>query len=177
MRRDELARLGIQLPVLPTIALGGLPGGAGWAARLERIGLDVVASGASPDTAESWAAARAEVPHRPVKGIGGDPLELDLVGCRIVETSGYVPDDVYRLGPDEAIIPAVVGTDPAVEDLNDVGRAILRAAREGMASELWAAATPGLHLLPPEVVEAKLAALVEGARQARLALAKEQFDL
>jgi hypothetical protein len=177
MRRDALARLGIQLPVLPTIALGGLPGGAGWAARLERIGLDVVASGASPDTPETWAAARAEVPHRPVKGIAGDVGALDLVGCRIVETSSRVPDDVYRLGPDEAIIPAVVGTDPAVEDFNDVGRAILRAAREGMASELWAAATPGLHLLPPEVVEAKLAALVEGARQARLALAKEQFDL
>lgn len=177
MRRDELARLGIQLPVLPTVALGGLPGGAGWAARLERIGLDVVASGAGADTPETWAAARAQVPHRPVKAIAGDPLALDLVGCRIVETAGHVPDGVYRLGPDEAIIPAVVGTDPAVEDLNDVGRAILRAAREGTASALWAVATAGLHLHAPEVAEAKLAALVEGARQARLALAKEQFDL
>ena len=177
MRRDELARLGIQLPVLPTVALGGLPGGAGWAARLERIGLDVVASGAAPDTAETWAAARAEVPHRPVKGIAGDALALDLVGCRIVETAGHVPDGAYRLGPDEALIPAVVGTDPTVEDVNDVGVAILRAAREGIASALWAVATPGLDRLDPEVVEAKLAVLVEGARQARLALAKEQFDL
>ena len=177
MRRDELARLGIQLPVLPTIALGGLPGGAGWAARLERIGLDVVASGAAEDTPETWAAARAEVPHRQVKGIAGDADALDLAGCRIIESGGYVPEGAYRLGPHEALIPAVVGTDPAVEDLNEVGVAILRAAREGTASELWAVATPGLDRLPAEVVEAKLAALVEGARQARLALAKEQFDL
>ncbi len=38
------------------------------------------------------------------------------------------------------------------------------------------AATPGLEALPEEVAEAKLAALAEGARQARLWLAKEQFD-
>ena len=49
-------------------------------------------------------------------------------------------------------------------------------AREGVASALWVAATPGLHELAEEVVEAKLTALVEGARQARLYLAKEQFD-
>jgi hypothetical protein len=52
----------------------------------------------------------------------------------------------------------------------------LERAREGAASALWVAATPGLDGLAAELAEAKLAALVEGARQARLWLAKEQFD-
>ncbi len=50
------------------------------------------------------------------------------------------------------------------------------APAQGTASALWVAATPGLDGLPEDVAEAKLAALVEGARQARLWLAKEQFD-
>ncbi|HEX2504296.1 MAG TPA: hypothetical protein VHK00_10140, partial [Miltoncostaeaceae bacterium] len=53
---------------------------------------------------------------------------------------------------------------------------VLARARQGRASALWVAATPGLDALPEEVAEAKLAVLVEGARQARLWLAKEQFD-
>jgi hypothetical protein len=38
-------------------------------------------------------------------------------------------------------------------------------------------ATPGLHALPDDVVEAKLRALCEAASQARLAIAKIQFEM
>lgn len=176
MRRDELAALGVQLPVLPTVALGGLPGG-GWAERLERLGLDVVGSGAAPDSPETWRAARDAVPHRPVKGVAGDAAALVVAGCRIIEGPGPAPGGAYLLGPGEAMVAAVDGSDPQVEDLNDVAAAALRAARAGTASALWVAATAGMDRLEPEVAAAKLAALVEGARQARLALAKEQFEL
>jgi methionine synthase II (cobalamin-independent) len=74
------------------------------------------------------------------------------------------------------VVAAVDGADPGVEDPNEVARAALARARQGTASRLWVAATAGLERLPPEVVEAKLAALAEGVRQARLWLAKEQFD-
>lgn len=176
MRRDELSALGIQLPVLPTIVLGPLPGAPGWSARLARIGLDVTASGAARDTAGSLAAARAAAPHLALKARPGDPAALDGLGALIVE-GAPAPPGTYRLGPDEGVIAAVDGACPRVEDLMDVARHALARAREGVASALWVAATPGLEGLPEEVVEAKLAALVEGARQARLYLAKEQFEL
>jgi hypothetical protein len=59
----------------------------------------------------------------------------------------------------------------------DVARVVLGVAREGVPSALWVAAGPGLEALSGELVEAKLAVLAEGARQARLYLAKEQFDI
>jgi hypothetical protein len=176
MRRDELAALGIQLPVLPAIALGPLPGPPGWAARLARIGLDVAASGAAEDTAETLAAARAAAPHLPLKALVADAGVLDGAPPLIVETAGDVPAGHYRLGPDEDVVAAVDGADPGVEDPNEVARSALARARQGTASRLWVAATAGLERLPPEAVEAKLAALAEGVRQARLWLAKEQFD-
>ncbi len=176
MRRDELAALGIQLPVLPAIALGPLPGAPAWAARLARIGLDVAASGAERDTAATIATARAAAPHLPLKARAADAGALDGLAPLIVESDGAVPAGHYRLGPDEDLIAAVDGRDGAVEDPNDVARRALARAREGTASALWVAATPGLDDLPEDVAEAKLAALVEGARQARLWLAKEQFD-
>jgi hypothetical protein len=176
MRRDELAALGIQLPVLPAIALGPLPGPSGWAARLARIGLDVAASGAAEDTAETLAGARAAAPHLPLKARLADAEFLDGAAPLIVETAGPVPPGHYRLGPDEDLVAAVAGGDPAVEDPNEVARTALARAREGTASALWVAATTGLERLPAEVAEAKLAALAEGVRQARLWLAKEQFD-
>jgi hypothetical protein len=176
VRRDELSRLGIQLPVLPTVALGALPGGPVWAERLARLGLDVVASGAAIDTPETWRAAAAAAPHRPCKGNAGDPAALADAGCRLIETRAEIGEG-YRLGPDEEVIAAVTGADPAVEDLNDIGRRVLAAARAGVASALWVVATPGLELLDAARVEAKLTALVEGTQQARLALAKEQFEL
>lgn len=177
MRRDELSRLGIQLPVLPTIVLGALPGGPVWAERLARLGLDVVASGAALDTAETWRAAAAAAPHRPCKANAADPAAVAEAGCRLIETRAEVRQGCYRLGPDEAVVAAVTGADPAVEDLNDIGRRVLAAARAGVASALWVVATPGLELLDDERVAAKLTALVEGTQQARLALAKEQFEL
>jgi hypothetical protein len=42
---------------------------------------------------------------------------------------------------------------------------------------MWVAATPGLDGLPVATVEQKLEVLVQGARQARLYLAKEQFEI
>ncbi|HSJ72846.1 MAG TPA: hypothetical protein VK904_00900 [Miltoncostaeaceae bacterium] len=176
MRRAELAALGIQLPVLPAIALGPLPGGPGWAARLARIGLDVAASGAARDTAETLAAARAAAPHLPLKARVDDPGALAGMPPLIVETAGPAPPGHYRVGADDGVVPAVDGGHPGVEDPNDVARAALGRARAGTASALWVAATAGLDRLPAEVVEAKLAALAEGVRQARLWLAKEQFD-
>jgi hypothetical protein len=171
VRRDQLAALGIQLPVLPAIALGALPGAPAWAARLARIGLDVAASGAARDTPATLAAARAAAPHLPLKARTGDAGALEGLAALIVETEGEVPDGHYRLGPDEDLVAAVDGG-----DANDVARRALARARAGAASALWVAATPGLDALPEEVAEAKLAALAEGARQARLWLAKEQFD-
>jgi hypothetical protein len=176
MRRDELAALGIQLPVLPTIVLGALPGSPGWAPRLARIGLDVAASGADDDTAATIAAARAAAPHLPLKARSADARALDGMAALIVETGGAVPPGLYRLGPDDGLVAGVEGAGEEVEEVMDVARRTLARAREGFASALWVAATPGLERQPEEVVEAKLAALVEGARQARLWLAKEQFD-
>jgi hypothetical protein len=176
VRRDELAALGIQLPALPAIVLGPLPGAPEWAGRLARIGLDVAASGATEDTAATLAAARAAAPHLPLKARLARAAALAGQGALIVETRGGVPPGHYRLGPDEDVVAAVDGRDAAVEDANDVARRALARARASPAALLWVAATPGLEALPEAVAEAKLAALAEGARQARLWLAKEQFD-
>lgn len=176
MRRDELAALGVQLPVLPTIVLGALPDSPRWAARLARIGLDVAASGAGDDTSATLAAARVEAPHLPLKARSADARALDGMRALIVETDGPVPAGLYRLGPDDGLVEGVDGADAAVEEAMDVARRTLASARDTVASALWVAATPGLERHPEAVVEAKLAALVEGARQARLWLAKEQFD-
>lgn len=176
MRRDELAALGIQLPVLPTIVLGALPGDPDWAPRLARLGVDVVASGAEEDTLDLVAAARTAVPHRPVKARMVDAAGLEGLEGVIVETLGSVPAGAYRLGPEDAAVEGVDGASEEVEDVMDVARRTLAAARAGVPSALWVVATPGLDLLPQDVVEAKLAALAEGATQARLYLAKEQFD-
>jgi hypothetical protein len=176
VRRDELSRLGIELPALPTIVLGALPPGPGWPGRLTRIGLDVAATGAADDAAAGLAEARAAAPHLPLKARVADAGPLAGLSALIVETAGPVPAGHYRLGPDEDVVPAVDGAAEAVEDPNEVARLALARARADGAAALWVAATPGLERRPAEVAEAKLAALVEGARQARLWLAKEQFD-
>lgn len=177
MRRTELERLGIQLPALPTVVLGALPDGAVWAERLGAMGLDVVCSGAAADTAETVAAAAAAVPYRPLKARAGDAHELFAAGCRLIESAGAVPEGAYRLSAADGVLPAVGAAHPGAEDFNEVARACVRAARALGAANLWVAAGPGLERLRREDVEAKLAALVEGAHQARLALAKDQFDL
>jgi len=177
VRRDELTALGIQLPVLPTIVLGALPGPPDWSARLARIGLDVTASGAARDTRQTLAAARAGAPHLALKARDADAAALDGPGPLVVEGGGQASPGTYLLGAGDDVVAAVDGSDPEVEDVMQIARHVLGRAREGVASALWVAATPGLDALPDEVVEAKLAALVAGARQARLYLAKEQFEL
>jgi len=163
--------------VLPTIALGALPGAPDWAARLARIGIDVAASGADEDTPETLAAARAAAPHLPLKARAVDADAFDGLGALIVETPGAAPPGTYRLGDDDAAVEGVDGASHDVEDVMDIARRTLDTARAGVPSALWVVATPGLELLPPDVVERKLAALADGARQARMYLAKEQFDI
>jgi methionine synthase II (cobalamin-independent) len=99
------------------------------------------------------------------------------MGGLIVETPGDAPPGTYLLGDGDAAVEAVDGASEEVEGVMDVARRTLDAARDGVPSALWVVATPGLELLEPEVVERKLAALSDGARQARLYLAKEQFDI
>jgi hypothetical protein len=175
VRRAELERLGMTLPVLPAISLGGLPGSPDWAPRLERLGLDVVASGAAEDTPETWAAARDAIPHRPVKATGGDPAALAAAGCRLMETARPVPSGVYRLGPDEDVAVGVEGADPARIDPSDVAARLLAAVAERPAASVWAAAAC-LAEGSAGAAEKRLQALVEGVRLARLYLAKEQFE-
>ncbi|HMN99698.1 MAG TPA: hypothetical protein PKD59_09810 [Miltoncostaeaceae bacterium] len=162
--------------MLPTIALGALPGEPDWAARLARIGLDVTASGADEDTPATLAAARAAAPHLPLKARAVDAGAFDGIRGLIVETPGDAPPGTYLLGDGDEAVEAVDGSSDELEDVMDVARRTLDAARAGVPSGLWVVATPGLELLDPELVERKLAVLAEGARQARLYLAKEQFD-
>jgi hypothetical protein len=176
VRRDDLTALGIQLPVLPTIVLGALPGAPDWSARLASIGLDVTASGADEDTGATLAAARDAAPHLAVKARIRDAGALDGHGPMIVETEGPVPPHLYRLSSGDGIIVAVDALE-VVEDVMDVARHVLGRARRGSAAALWVATATGMDRLRRTVVEAKLAVLVEGARQARLYLAKEQFEI
>ncbi len=176
MRRNELAALGVQLPVLPTIVLGALPGDADWSARLARIGVDVTMSGAAEDTPETVAAARAAAPHLAVKARSSDPAAFAGERGLIVETEGSVPDGLYKLGRDEGVVVAVE-PDAPLEDVMVVARDVLGRARAGIPSALWVVAAPGLDRLDPEAAEEKLRVLVLGAQQARLYLAKEQFDI
>ena len=162
--------------MLPTIVLGALPGDADWSARLARIGVDVTMSGAAEDTPQTLAAARAAAPHLAAKARMRDAGALDGERGVIVETEGAVPDGLYRLGHDEEMVVAVE-PDAPLEDVMDVARHILGRSREGVPSALWVAAAPGLERLDPGLVEQKLEVLVTGARQARLYLAKEQFDI
>lgn len=165
----------MQLPVLPTIALGALPGGGGWSERLARIGLDVTMSGAAEDTPATVDGARAAAPHLAVKARLADASAFQGRGL-IVETAGPVGEGLYRLGPEEDVIVAVE-PDAPLEDVMVAARHVLSRAREGAPSALWVAAAPGLERLDPVLVEAKLDVLVTAARQARLYLAKEQFDI
>lgn len=175
MRRDELTRLGVQLPVLPVIVLGGLPGEPDWAPRLERIGLDVVCSGAAPDTVETWRAARDAVPHRPVKAVAGDATALRAAGCVIVECEGPV-SGAYGLGPGDAVIVGVDGTLAEIDEPDDVSARIVVGLQGVEPADVWIAARR-LAGITPELAEAKLRALTEGTRRARLYLAKRQFEL
>jgi hypothetical protein len=174
MRRDELQSTGTQVPVLATVALGPLPQPGNWARRLELLGMDVITTGAVVDDPEMIRAAVAAVPHRPVLARAGDPEALVAAGARIVAMDGVAPHGAYAFRPDEVLVIPVATGRPA-ENANDVARDVLMAARQGSPSALWVAA-PDLSDMPEDVVEAKLRAMAEGARMARMWLAKEQFD-
>ena len=174
MRRDELESAGIHLPVLPTVCVAPLPQPGNWAARLDRLGLDVISTGALVDDPSTVAAARAAVPHRPLLAVGGDPVALAGAGARLVATPGAAPAGTYAFRTDEQVVTPITADAPA-ENANDVARAVLEAARGGQASAIWVAA-PDLSMVPEDVVEAKLAALTDGARMARMWLAKQQSD-
>jgi hypothetical protein len=175
MRRDELERLGVQLPVMATIALGGLPGPPVWAPRMISIGVDVVASGAAHDTPETFAAAVAAAPYRAVKATDPvDPAALAAAGAKIIETRAAVRG-VYRFGDSEAMVVVIDGTSTEIEDPNVSARAIVDVARTIPPSALWVVASPGLDGLGAEVAVQKLISLYECAYRARLVFAKEQF--
>jgi hypothetical protein len=176
MRRRELEQLGVQLPVMATMVLGGLPGPPDWAARLVTIGIDVVASGAVRDTPDTVAAAAAAAPYRAVKATDpDDAAAVAAAGARIIETAGEVPAGVYRMGPEDDVIVVVDGSSEEIEDPNVAARDVVDAARVTPPSALWVVASPGLETLPVAVAEQKLIALYESAYRARLVFAKEQF--
>lgn len=174
MRRDELESAGIHLPVLPTVCVGPLPQPGNWAVRLDRLGLDVITTGAPVDEPAGIAHARAAVPHRPLLAMAGDPAALADAGALLVATDEMTPIGTYAFGSDEQVVTPIAADAPA-ENANDVARAVLEAARGGQASAIWVAA-PDLSMVPEDVVEAKLAALTDGARMARMWLAKQQSD-
>ena len=175
MRRSALSALGVELPLLPTVVLGPLPGGDGWAERLYRIGLDVTASGAERDNAQTLGAAIANSPYRPVKARAGDAAALVAAGGVILEASDGEPPGGYRLDDDRMVI--IIDGTAMIEDPAVIARWVVEEARADDPSALWVAAGPGLDGLAPDVVEAKLSAMVDATVQARLALAKDQFDL
>lgn len=176
MRRDELEAAGINVPVLATVCAGALPQPGEWASRLERLGLDVITTGAPVDDPASVSAAASVVPFRPVmaRAGGGDPAVLVAAGARIVVTDAALPDGGYAFHSDEAMVTPITADAPA-ENPNDVAREVLAAARDGRASAIWVAA-PDLSEVPEDVVVAKLEALCEGTRMARMWLSKQQSD-
>jgi len=177
MRRSELEALGIQLPVLPTLVLGALPGPPEWAARLAAIGIDVIASGAAEDTPQTWRAASEAAPYRVVMAHAGDPAALTAAGAKLLQGDVTAPAGAYVLGPGDAMVAIVDGSSAEVEDPNAVGRLVVEAVQDTPPALLWVVATPGLHELPENVVEAKLRVLCEATYQARLAIAKIQFEM
>lgn len=177
MRRAELDSARINVPLLATVCAGPLPQPGNWAGRLERLGLDVITTGAAIDDPSLVADAVAAVPFRPVMarvGEGADPEALVAAGARIVLMDGNAPRGAYAFRPGEAMVRPIAPDTPA-EAVNEVAREVLAAARGGQASSIWVAA-PDLSQCPEDVVEAKLQAMVDGTREARLWLSKQQSD-
>jgi hypothetical protein len=148
--------------------LGGLPGPPDWAPRLGRIGLDVVASGADPDTDATLAAAAAAVPYRPVMACGE---AAQLSGRSWIVQGGRASDNSFAIDSSPTVL-AVDGT-LSTPDPNDVAATVLpRVADEPSA---WWVAAANLVDVPTETVEQYLTALVKGVQLVRLYLAKQQF--
>jgi hypothetical protein len=155
-----------------------LPPGPDWPRRLELADLDVITTGRGADQPNSWQAAVSAVPHRPAMALAADVESADglvAAGCRLICTDVAVAGHAYRFVAERCVV-GVDGLDESIEDASDIAARVLTACEDGPAAELWVVAGPGLSELPLAVVEAKLRALTEGARQARLWLAKEQFD-
>jgi hypothetical protein len=169
MDRNALSKVGIQLPVLPTLVLGGLPGGADWTGRLLRLGIDVVSSGAQADTDATLTAVKSAAPYRPIKATGGQARLAD--GAWLVEdheqAAGGIPLDVAHI---------VVAQDGLqYDDQNDVAAVLLQTVRENPAH--WWVAARGLGECSPEDAELALSAMVEGTKLVRLFLTKQQFEV
>jgi hypothetical protein len=174
MRRDELESAGINVPVLATVCGGPLPQPGNWATRLERLGLDVITTGAPEDDPSGAAQAVEAVPFRPVLARAGDAQALAAAGARIIATDDPAPAGAYAFRSGEVtVVP--ISADAPPENANDVARAVLAAARGGQASAIWVAA-PDLSAVPEDIVEAKLEAMCEGTRMARMWLSKQQSD-
>ncbi len=174
MRRHELDSAHINVPVLATVCMGPLPQPGNWARRLGRIGIDVITTGAAEDNPAGVAEALAAVPLRPMMARAGDPEALAAAGARIIAFDGVAPDGAYAFRTDEAVVTPIAAGTPT-ENPNDVARSVLEAARGGRASAIWVAA-PDLSAMPEDVVQAKLTAMVDGTRMARMWLSKQQSD-
>lgn len=170
MNRDALDRAGIHLPALPTLVLGGLPGHPDWAPRLQRLGLDVVSSGAQRDSDETLAAARRDAPYVALKASGADARLAD--GPWLVE-GGSAPPGAHDIAADDVIRLADandVDTDP-----NVLAATLLPLVRQEPA-RFWVAAYDLAECAEYEV-EAVVSATIEATRLVRLFLIKQQFDL
>lgn len=159
--------MGIQLPVLPTIVLGGLPGEPDWTDRLVRIGVDVVSSGADPDTNASLALVKERAPYRPIKACGAQAALT--AGAWLVE--GAPAGDPAGIDDDHVLV-AMDGLQ--FDNPNDVAAVVLEVARDNPAR--WWVAGRGLADVDAQDAEAALGVLVEGTKLVRLFLTKQQFE-
>lgn len=168
MNRRHLASLGIQVPVLPTLVLGGLPGEPTWAPRLHRIGIDVLCSGASPDTHATLATAREVNPVIPVKAIG--PGATLAEGAWLVEDS-TTGDPAVAILPEDCVIAqrGVTYIDP-----NECAAMILDRVSDDPAR--WWIVAEGLGTLTEDDAQHALEVMVEATRYVRLYLSKRQFE-
>ncbi len=167
MDRDALSRVGIQLPVLPTLVLGGLPGGVGWASRLLRTGIDVISSGAVVDTDQTLSDTHTAASYRPIKATGCD-AKLPS-GAWLVE--GQSSGGAVAIDPADVIV-AQDGLQ--YDNQNDVAAALLEIARDNPAK--WWVAARGLADCSADDAELALSVLVEGTKLVRLYLTKQQFE-
>ena len=122
-------------------------------------------SGAAEDTAKTFAASAAAVPHRPVKATGR------CSGARIIEVDGEPAAGTYRIHSNEVVV-----IDPAAfaPDANDIARHVLAAV--GTDPSGWWIGASGLAATESDAAERFLDAIVAGVRHVRLYLAKQQFD-
>lgn len=162
-----MAGAGIHLPVLPTVVLGGLPAGGDWVSRQLRLGVDVVSSGADPDTDQTLQAVRDAAPFRPIKATG--PAARLVSGAWLVEAEQH-GDGAFSIEAEDTI---VVQDGLQYGDQNDVAAALLD--RVGDNPARWWVAARGLETASEADAEWALTVMVEGTKLVRLYLSKQQF--